>query len=157
MGKLILLSLLLSFSFFAYASDATHLIVVKDEIDKICAITQNSYEYDEGGFPFIVDKYKIKVNDSNCGIKANFTVYKYISESFAENKFGDLKEAHILMNIPLKPVDGNKYRMKWESSESNKMVFLRRQSEFVFIAAINSNPAYYEKLKLLALQKYDKN
>ncbi len=157
MGKLILLALLLAFSISVSASETAKYIIAKDEIDEICEITPDSYQFDEGGFPFIVDKFKVKVNDSNCGIKATFTVYKYISESFAENKFGDLKKAHIAMNIPLKPVDGDMYRMKWENSVSNKMVFLRKQSEFVFIVAINSNSAYYEKLNLLALQKYDKN
>ena len=157
MGKLILTFTLIVFSLSASAKNTTQLTITKDELNSICKISPNSYEYSEGGFPFIVNKYKTKVNDSNCGIKTTITVYKYISESFAENKFSDLITAHKAINIELKPVEGDKYRMKWENSENNKMVFLRKQAEFVFIVAINSNPAYYEKLKLLALQKYDQS
>lgn len=137
------------------ANSETKRVITKDELSKICAITPNSYRYSEGGFPFIQDKYKVKVNDFNCGIKANIVIYKFISESFAKSKFIDLKESHLSININLKPIDGNNYRVMWESETNTKMVFLRKQGEFVFSVAINANQKYYEKLKQLMLKKYD--
>lgn len=156
MRKFIALTLLIAFSLPTAANNITQLIITKEDLSKICTIAPDSYEYSEGGFPFIQDKYKVEINDSNCGIKANIVIDKFITESFAESKFTDLKESHISMNILLKPVDGNGNLVMWENSSNNKMVFLRKQGKFVFSVAINTNAnhKYYEKLKLLTLQRY---
>lgn len=128
-------------------------IVTIDDIREICDIKNQSFNYDQGGFPFVVDTYKVEIKDDGCGIRADFKIYDYISEGLAKEKLIDLVEAVRSMGIDMKQKDqyGNSYF--WEY-EDRKSVFISVKEKFVFKAAINVNPRLFESVMKLLNEKY---
>ncbi len=152
--KLILGSLLLFISL-QISADSEDAIITLNDINKICKISGGSYRYEEGGFPFIVDKHTVNIKDKNCGIKINFIIYDFISVGLAKEKFNDLVEANKIAGIALKPVDEKNLSYIWES-DNKKYAYISVKDNFVYNVVFNVDPSLFKSMKLLSQNKYNK-
>ena len=152
--RIIIVTLLLFVSLQINADSANSIITIND-INKICKISRDSYRYEEGGFPFIVDKYTVNVKDKNCGIKMNFIIYDFISDMLAKDKLNDLVAASKASGIALKPADKNKLSYIWEV-DNKKYAYISVKDNYVYNVVFNVDPSLFKSIKVLSESKYNK-
>ena len=154
MNKVIPMILLFAVSSSIYGG-AQEALLTKEEINELCKIDENSIEYSKSGFPFMVDKYSVRIDDKKCNIKINHHIHDFSLQSEALIKLHEQVAVNKSLGIPLEPNNGDPNYYTWESG-GGKLSIIRLKNNYLLSVAANVEIELYLRIRDLILAKYDK-